>query len=105
MSAPARSACTAASVSGPGRTGLVAMAGYVPVAQLAPYDAYIKHQDAITNGRLDEWSGPLDVSAWTVNNADGWARMHWYTAEPGKLDGVITDKPAAYLAWQKARVC
>jgi glycerophosphoryl diester phosphodiesterase len=87
------------------RTGLVALAGYVPVGQISQYDVYIKHQDSITNGRLDEWSGPLDVYAWTVNNADGWARMHWYTAEPGKLDGVITDKPAAYLAWQKARVC
>lgn len=87
------------------RTGLVAMAGYVPVAQLAPYNAYIKHQDAITNARLDEWSGPLDVYAWTVDVAAGWERMHWYTAEPGKLDGVITDKPGAYLAWQKARVC
>jgi glycerophosphoryl diester phosphodiesterase len=87
------------------RTGLVAMAGYVPVGQLAPYDAYIKHQDSMTAGRLDEWSGPLDVYAWTVNAADGWARMHWYDTEPGRLDGVITDRPGAYLAWQRGRVC
>jgi glycerophosphoryl diester phosphodiesterase len=85
--------------------GLVADPGYVPVAQLAGYDAYIKHYYSVTAARLDEWSGPLDVYAWTVDGETDWSRMQWYTAEPGRLDGVITNRPAAYLAWAKTRDC
>lgn len=88
------------------RTGLVENPGYRPVDELTPYgEAYIKHKNSITGARLDEWSGPLDVYAWTVDAPADWAWMHYYTAEPGRLDGVITNKPGAYLAWQKARVC
>lgn len=87
-------------------TGLVADPGYAPATALTPYgEAYVKHQDSITAARLDEWSGPLDVYAWTVDSAAGWERMHWYTAEPGRLDGVITNKPGAFLAWQRGRTC
>lgn len=87
-------------------TALVENPGYRPVAELTPYGgSYVKHKNSITGARLDEWSGPLDVYAWTVDTAADWAWMHYYTTEPGKLDGVITNKPAAYLAWQDARVC
>lgn len=87
-------------------TGLVENPGYRPVAELTPYGgSYIKHQWSITGARLDEWSGPLDVYAWTVDAVDDWERMHWYTTEPGRLDGVVTNRPGAYLAWQKARSC
>lgn len=87
-------------------TGLVENPGYRPAAELVPYGgAYVKHQWSVTGGRLDEWSGPLDVYAWTVDAPADWARMNYYTAEPGRLDGVITNKPGAYLAWAKARVC
>jgi glycerophosphoryl diester phosphodiesterase len=88
------------------KTGLVALAGYASASSLTQYgSSYIKHQDSMTAGRLDEWSGPLDVYAWTANNSDSWTWLHWYTAEPGRLDGIITDKPGAFLAWQRARVC
>ncbi len=87
-------------------TGLVESPGYRPVAELTPYGAhYVKHQWSVTAARLDEWSGPLNVYAWTVDAPVDWERMSTYTAEPGRLDGVITNKPAAYLAWAKARVC
>lgn len=87
-------------------TGLVESPGYRPVADLIPYGgSYIKHQWSVTGARLDEWSGPLDVYAWTVDAPADWERMHWYSSEPGRLDGVITNKPGAYLTWQKSRVC
>lgn len=82
------------------RTGLVANPGYVPVAQLVPYGtSYVKHWHSMTASRLDEWSGPLDVYAWTPNSVEAWSQMQWYASEPGRLDGVITDRPAAYLTW------
>jgi glycerophosphoryl diester phosphodiesterase len=87
-------------------TALIENPGYRPVAELTPYGgSYVKHQWSVTAARLDEWSGPLDVYAWTVDTAEDWERMHYYAAEPGRLDGVITNRPAAYRAWQKARVC
>lgn len=95
-----------AAVVAPGvETGLVENPGYRPVAELIPYGSYIKHKNSITGARLDEWSGPLDVYAWTVDTAADWTWMNYYMAEPGRLDGVITNRPGAYLTWQKSRVC
>jgi len=86
-------------------TGLVENPGYRPVAELTPYGSYIKHKNSITGARLDEWSGPLDVYAWTVDTQADWTWMNYYGAEPGRLDGVITNRPTAYLAWAKTQVC
>lgn len=87
--------------------GVVEDPGYRPVGDYTAMGVtwLIKHQDSITAARLDEWSGPLSVAAWTVDSVTGWARMQWYTAEPGRLDLVITNKPGAYLAWARERVC
>jgi glycerophosphoryl diester phosphodiesterase len=88
-------------------TGLVEDPSYRPVSELTALGigSYIKHYYSITASRLDEWSGPLDVYTWTVDRGDEWARMQWYASEPGRLDGVITDYPAGYLAWARARTC
>lgn len=85
------------------RTALVADTGYVPVAELTALgiNAYVKHHYSITAARVAEWSGPLDVYAWTVDAQTDWERMHWYQT----LDGVITNRPIAYLQWQRARTC
>lgn len=88
------------------RTGLIAEPGYVPVSELTKYGSiYNKQFNSITGARLDEWSGPLEVYAWTPGTRDVWDWMNWYTAEPGRLDGVVTNWPQAYLAWARARVC
>ncbi len=45
------------------------------------------------------------AAAFPPATRDAWARMNWYAAEPGRLDGVVTNWPAAYLAWTRTRVC
>lgn len=89
------------------KLGLIENPSYRPVGEITALGvtSYLKHYYSITAARLDEWSGPLDVYAWTVDSATEWARMHWYTSEPGRLDGVITDYPAAYLNWEKTHGC
>ena len=84
--------------------GLVEDPGYRTVADLQQYEigSYIKHYYSITQARMEEWSGPLDVYAWTVDSESEWGRMQWYRA---RLDGVITNRPIAYLAWARARSC
>jgi glycerophosphoryl diester phosphodiesterase len=85
------------------RTGLVENPSYRPAAQVTRYGGhYVKHQNSITAARLAEWSGPLAVYAWTVDDVAGWARMNRYAA---RLDGVITNRPAAYLRWAHDRTC
>jgi glycerophosphoryl diester phosphodiesterase len=80
---------------------------YRPVGEITDLGVtfYLKHYYSITAARLDEWSGPLDVYTWTVDSATEWERMQRYTAEPGRLDGVITDYPEAYYRWARARTC
>ena len=69
-------------------------------ASVAPI--LIKHHDAITSARIGRWDAAgLKVYAWTVDTTAEWLRMTWYPA----LDGVITNLPTAYRAWQRARVC
>lgn len=87
--------------------GLVEDPGYRPVSDLVALEigSYIKHYYSITADRMREWSGPLDVYAWTVDDPTEWARMQWYRTEPGRLDGVITNRPSAYLAWAAGRTC
>jgi len=84
--------------------GLVEDPGYRSIADLQQYEigSYIKHAYSITAARMEEWSGPLDVYAWTVDDPSEWARMQWYRS---RLDGVITNRPAAYLAWARSRSC
>lgn len=87
--------------------GVVEDPGYRPVTDYQGMGVtwLIKHQDSVTAARLDEWSGPLSVAAWTVDTSTGWARMQTYAGEPGRLDLVITNKPDAYLTWASGRVC
>lgn len=85
-------------------TGLIASTGDQTAASVTQYGTsiLIKHKDSITAARMSAWTaGGLKVYAWTVDDAAEWARMAWYPA----LAGVLTDKPAAYVAWQKARTC
>jgi glycerophosphoryl diester phosphodiesterase len=87
------------------RTGLLQNGGdQTPesVTQYAGTTILIKVHDSITGSRMAAWTaGGLTVYAWTVDTESEWARMAWYPA----LAGVITNDPAAYLAWQKARTC
>lgn len=85
------------------QTGLVDELGDRPAPDVAKYGRhYLKHQWAVTAARLARWSGPVHVYAWTVDQPVDWARMNSYA---DRLDGVITNRPAAYLAWARARTC
>lgn len=87
-------------------TGLITELGDQTVASVTQYGAHIliKHHNAITWSRIAAWQGGgLSVYAWTVDTESEWQRMSAYPA--GWLDGVITDDPAAYLAWQRGRGC
>lgn len=65
----------------------------------------IIHHNSITDARITAWAAAgLDVYAWTVNSVSEWDRMQWYRSN-GRLDGVITDLPAGYLAWAASRRC
>lgn len=83
-------------------TGLIGILGDVPTAEVTPYGtALFKHHDSITASRLGAWTPPLKTYAWTADTQAVWERMSWYPS----LAGVITNRPGAYLAWQRSRVC
>lgn len=87
-------------------TGLIQELGDQTPASVTQYGAHIliKHHNAITWSRLSAWqAGGLSVYAWTVDTDSEWQRMNSYPA--AWLDGVITNEPAAYLAWQRGRTC
>lgn len=88
-------------------TGLITELGDQSVASVTQYAGtriLIKHHNAITWSRLDAWqAGGLSVYSWTVDTASEWQRMGSYPA--GWMDGVITNEPGGYLAWQRGRVC
>lgn len=95
---------TAAAANAPAYArGLIQDVGDVDPATVKPYASIlIKNHNSITAARMSKWTtGGLTVLAWTVDDEGEWARMAWYPA----LAGVITDKPAAYGAWQRARTC
>jgi glycerophosphoryl diester phosphodiesterase len=86
--------------------GLIQDVGDQSVASVTQWgtNILIKHHNAITWGRLGIWvSGGLSVRSWTVDSTSEWQRMNSYPA--GWLDGLITNDPADYLAWGKARTC
>lgn len=86
------------------KLGLLEDVGYRTITDLEQYGVgnYIKNFNSMTAARLDEWSGPLNVYAWTPDSSSDWAWLNWYTSEPGSLDGIITNKPGAYLSWAKS---
>jgi glycerophosphoryl diester phosphodiesterase len=83
--------------------GLISELGDIAPAAVTPYASIlVKHHNAITSARMAAWTaGGLSVYSWTVDTTAEWDRMSWYPA----LAGVITNLPAGYIAWQKARVC
>jgi glycerophosphoryl diester phosphodiesterase len=84
-------------------TGLIQDVGDVDPDDVIPFaHILIKHHNAITASRMAKWSaGGLSVYAWTVDTASEWARLASYP----RLTGVITNRPAAYLSWQRSRTC
>lgn len=84
------------------RTGLIDELGYQDASAYTPYGtSYLKHKWSVTSDRLADWSGPLAVYAWTADTTSDWQRLASYP----RLDGIITDRPAAYQAWARARTC
>jgi glycerophosphoryl diester phosphodiesterase len=83
--------------------GLIQDVGDVDPATVTPYaHILIKAHDAITASRMSKWTaGGLQVYAWTVDTVSEWDRMTWYPL----LKGVITNKPAAMITWQRTRTC
>lgn len=79
---------------------LIQSVGDTDPATVTPHASIlIKHHDAITSARIAKWVGAgLKVYAWTVDDTAEWERMTWYP-----VSGVVTNKPAAYLAWQRGR--
>ncbi|RZU52345.1 glycerophosphoryl diester phosphodiesterase [Krasilnikovia cinnamomea] len=72
-----------------------------PAAVTPHASILIKHHHAITAGRMAKWTGAgLKVYTWTANTASEWQRMTRYP-----ISGIVTDRPAAYLAWQRSRRC
>lgn len=78
----------------------------VPASEALQYgNNLIIHHNSVTDARITAWAAAgLDVYTWTVDTASEWERMQWYRSA-GRLDGVITNKPAGYLAWAAARIC
>lgn len=60
---------------------------------------YVVNQESVTQSRAAAWRrAGIRIRPWTVDNVHGWARM----AHDG-ASAVITDRPATYLAWARAR--
>jgi glycerophosphoryl diester phosphodiesterase len=60
---------------------------------------YIVNQESVTESRAAAWRrAGISFRPWTVDSAKGWARM-----AHDKASAVITDRPAGYLAWARAR--
>jgi glycerophosphoryl diester phosphodiesterase len=97
----------------PGYTrALVQSVGDADPADITPHATILlKHHDAITAGRLANWTGAgLRVYAWADPAADPvseWARISSYSNDltPGSVSGYITGKPQAYLDWRAGFVC
>lgn len=66
-------------------------------ADIPPGPVYLKHHWSVTAARTKVWNAAgLKVYAWTSDYASDWRRMR-----ADHVAGVITNKPAAYLAWAK----
>jgi glycerophosphoryl diester phosphodiesterase len=60
---------------------------------------YIVNQESVTETRAAAWRrAGISFRPWTVDSPKGWARM-----AHDKASAVITDRPASYLAWARAR--
>jgi glycerophosphoryl diester phosphodiesterase len=60
---------------------------------------YIVNQESVTETRAAAWRrAGISFRPWTVDSVKGWARM-----AHDKASAVITDRPASYLAWARAR--
>lgn len=82
--------------------GLLQNPGDTDPAEVLTYaNILVKHHHSITTDRMRKWTAAgLTVYAWTANKPDQWQRLSGY-----RLGAVITDRPGAYLAWQKSRTC
>lgn len=66
-------------------------------ADIPPGPIYLKHYWSVTAARMKVWNAAgLKVYAWTADYVADWRRMRG-----DHVAGVITNKPAAYLAWAK----
>lgn len=83
------------------KRGLLGALGYADPETVTPYaSSFLKHYDSVTSARMAAWTtGGLDTYVWTADTQTVWERMSRYPA----LHGLITNKPAAYLKWQKSR--
>jgi glycerophosphoryl diester phosphodiesterase len=70
-----------------------------PSSVLSYGRTYVVNQESVTETRAAAWRrAGISFRPWTVDNAKGWARM-----AHDKASAVITDRPASYLAWARAR--
>jgi glycerophosphoryl diester phosphodiesterase len=61
--------------------------------------AYVVNAASVTESRAARWRrAGIAVRPWTVDNVHGWRRM-----AHDKAEAVVTNRPAAYLAWARTR--
>lgn len=61
--------------------------------------AYVVNAASVTESRAARWRrAGISVRPWTVDTVTGWKRMAHDRAE-----SVVTNRPAAYLAWARTR--
>jgi glycerophosphoryl diester phosphodiesterase len=61
--------------------------------------AYVVNAASVTESRAARWRrAGISVRPWTVDTVHGWRRMAY-----DKAEAVVTNRPAAYLAWARSR--
>ncbi len=79
------------------RTAWIDQLGDRAPADIPPGPIYLKHHWSVTAARTKVWNAAgLKVYAWTSDYVSDWRRMR-----ADHVAGVITNKPAKYLAWAK----
>jgi glycerophosphoryl diester phosphodiesterase len=82
------------------RTAIIDNPRYRQPSSVLQYGrTYVVNQESVTESRAAAWRrAGISFRPWTVDSTKGWARM-----AHDKASAVITDRPARYLAWARAR--
>ncbi len=92
---------TAVRQAAPGlRTAIIDNPRYRPPESVLQFGrTYLVSSDSVTESRAARWRrAGIAVRPWTVDTVRGWRRM-----AHDKAEAVVTNRPAAYLAWARSR--